>query len=353
MNSADERLRAAARTAADVFPRGGDLPPLGLAERAPDHLTHIGPAYRTPSDGPRRVRAWAAPLAAAAAVIAVVSALVVPHLIAGDTGHRKPASHVPPATSPASRQKQRIDALVVQWVAFATGPQYDQGTRVIWLLHAHYQQATARCMAAAGYHIGDQTGTFSMGEFADNTQMPDLPLIHRTHEFVPTNGISGPTSYPPAEQRALSACAGAGQPSVMRMLRAYSTLSESWWKVVTRAQTSRQVRAALPALQACATRYGVPDNPYGPAAGPIKAVPDFMDWVSGFLDGAGSRGASQHTMNALDRHWTSVFVSCATPVVSIYQRMLISAQPGFLHQHARQLATLDELVWRDLVRRHS
>jgi hypothetical protein len=71
-----------------------------------------------------------------------------------------------------------------------------------------------------------------------------------------------------------------------------------------------------------------------------------MGWVAGFMDGAGSRGESASTMNVLARHWTTVFVTCATPIVDIWQRMLVQAQPGFLHQHAQQITQFDELVWR-------
>lgn len=63
---------------------------------------------------------------------------------------------------------------------------------------------------------------------------------------------------------------------------------------------------------------------------------------------AGSRGASTSTMNALARHWTAVFVNCATPIVGIWQHTLVQAQPNFLHLHAQQMAQLDELAWRFL-----
>ena len=66
----------------------------------------------------------------------------------------------------------------------ATGPQYDLGSKLTWMVQAQELVATARCMAASGYHISDRPAPFDLAMFADNTQMPDLPSIARTHEFV-------------------------------------------------------------------------------------------------------------------------------------------------------------------------
>jgi hypothetical protein len=343
MKTADERLRAAARTALDMFPPGGELPPLRL------------PA---PSRGPRgaarrhtgRLRAWVAPLAAAAAVVAVIAGVVLPREFAGGPASPQPARHKHPAPSSAAQQRQRqaLDALAVEAVAPATGPQYDRGGELIWMLHAHELRAQARCMAGLGYHISGTPPPFELGEFADNTQMPDLPRIARTHQFVTSGGLAS-FAYSPAEQRAL---AGKCQPPAAAyapLLNVYKAINNAWWQVISRVQASRQVLAAIPALNACAARYGFPNDPYGNSTGAITTFPDFMDWVAGFLDGAGSRGASASTMNALARRWTAVFVSCAAPIVGIWQRMLVEAQPDFLRQHAQQIAQLDELAWRYLV----
>jgi hypothetical protein len=57
-------------------------------------------------------------------------------------------------------------------------------------------------------------------------------------------------------------------------------------------------------------------------------------------------------MRCLTRHWTRVFVTCATPIVGIWQRILQAEQPGFLRQHAQQIARLDQLASRELVQQH-
>jgi hypothetical protein len=200
-------------------------------------------------------------------------------------------------------------------------------------------------MAAAGYHISDHPGPFDPAAFADNTQMPDLPRIARTHEFVPLGGLSVP-DYTKAEQKAFSACSATADVPYRQLLVPMSKLTGSWWAIVFRAQASAPVQAAIPALNACAARYGFPHNPYGPASPPIKSFADFMDWIAGFLDGAGSRGASTSTLQALDRHWSAVLVACARPIVGIWERIQLAAQPGFLAKHASQLRQADALAWQ-------
>jgi hypothetical protein len=348
MNTTDERLRAAARTAVDMFPPGGDLPPLRLPGPA-DRRRHLPLmiAGREARGGTGRVRAWLAPLAAAAAVTAVIAALVVPQQILGKSAKPKPARKQVSAQSSGSprRPSHALDVLVIEAVAPATGPQYDRGTKLIWMVHAQELPAQARCMAASGYNISSQPAPFNLSDYADNTQMPDLPRIARTHEFVPAEGVQE-THFSKAEQKVFNACGTASQEIGMSLLRAADKLSNAWWRLVSRLQASREVQAAIPALSACATRYGFPANQYGPADAPIKTFSDFMNWVAGYLDGAGSRGASARTLQALSRHWTAVFVTCATPIVGRWQRLQLAAQPNFLRVHASQVRQLDELAWR-------
>ncbi|HEX9515311.1 MAG TPA: hypothetical protein VF940_03950 [Streptosporangiaceae bacterium] len=87
MNTADERLRAAARDAAHIFPTGGEMPPLRLPDLASGHRRA---RMRAAMGGIGRARAWLSPLAAAAAVaaVAVVAALVTP----GDQPSQRPGS---------------------------------------------------------------------------------------------------------------------------------------------------------------------------------------------------------------------------------------------------------------------
>jgi hypothetical protein len=348
MNSADERLRAAARDAMRVFPPDGDLPSLRLPDLTADsHRARAGAAMRRAG----RARAWLTPIAAAAAVSVVIAGAVVAHHSANSPARTGSAREGAKTALTPAQQKQRkaLDALVVAAFAPATGPQYDLGSKLIWMVRTQELRLTARCMAASGYHISDQPAPFNLAMFADNTQMPDLPRIARTHQFVGAPDITG-ASYPKAEQKVFSTCQAQAAVPYQQLMSAGETLDNSWWNVVSRIQASAQVRAAIPALATCAARYGFPNDPYGSASGPITSFSDFMGWVAGFLDGAGSRGASTSTMQALDRHWSVVFVTCARPIVGVWQRLQLAAQPGFLGRHASQVRQLDDLAWQLLGR---
>jgi hypothetical protein len=348
MKTADERLRAAARDAKGIFPPGGDLPPL----RLPDLTSHdrgagMRAACRATLSGIGRARGWLTPLAAAATVAAVIAGVVVLHQSvngAVSANLTKQKAHARSVKS-LQRQQQALDALIVAAFAPATGLQYDLGSKLNWMVHAQELHATAKCTAAAGYHISDQPAPFDMATYADNTQMPDLPRIARTHEFVPLTGVTG-SPYSKAEQKVFNTCWAKAEVPYHQLMAVGQTLNGSWWKVIFRIQASAQVRAAIPALNTCATRYGFPNDSYGRASAPIKSFADFMDWIAGFLDGAGSRGASTSTLQALARHWSAVFVSCARPIVGVWQRMQLAAQPGFLDQHASQVRQLDQLAWQ-------
>lgn len=351
MNSADERLRAAARDAMGIFPPEGDLPSLRLPHRtAGSHRTGVRAAMRRAGRA-GRARAWLTPIAAAAAVSVVIAGAVVAHHSANSparTGSAREGAKT--ALTPAQQKQQKaLDALVVAAFVPATGPQYDLGSKLNWMVRAQELRATARCMAASGYHVSGQPAPFNLATFADNTQMPDLPRIARTHEFVASGGLAGP-SYPKAEQKVFNTCQAKAAVPYQQLLSAGETLDNSWWKVVSRIQGSTQVQAAIPALATCAARYGFPSDPYGNASGPIKSFPDFMDWVAGFLDGAGSRGASTSTLQALARHWSAVFITCARPIVGVWQRMQVAALAGFLGRHASQVRQLDGLAWQLLGR---
>ena len=344
MNSADERLRAAARDAVGIFPPDGDLPPLRLPDPAGGHRRA---GLRAAMTRAGRARIWLAPIAAAAAVALVIAGAAVLHQPAGGAAGTSLARQRANAAAIKSLQKQRqaLDALVVAAFVPATGPQFDLGSKLDWMVQAQELQATAKCMAASGYHISDRPAPFSLAMFADNTQMPDLPRIARTHEFVGPADVTS-ASYPKAEQNVYNSCHATAALPYRQLLAAGQTLNASWWKVIFRVQASGKVQAAIPALAACATRYGFPNDPYGSASGPIESFAEFMDWVAGFLDGAGSRGASTSTLQALARHWSGVFVTCARPIVGVWQRLQLAAQPGFLDQHASEVRRLDGLTWQ-------
>jgi hypothetical protein len=344
MNSADERLRAASRDAVSIFPPDGDLPPLRLPEPTGGYRRAGG---RAALSRVGRARVWAAPIAAAAAVALVIAGAVAVHhstTAAASAGLARQRANAA-AMRLERKQRQALDALVVAAFVPATGPQYDLGSKLNWMVQAQELSATARCMAASGYHISDQPAPFNLANFANNTQMPDLPRIARTHQFVGPGDVTS-ASYPSAEQKVYNACQGRAAMPYQPLMKAGQALDGSWMNVIFRIQASAQVKAAIPALATCAAGYGYPNDPYGNASAPLTSFSDFMDWVAGFLDGAGSRGASTSSLRGLDRHWSAVFVTCARPIVGVWQRLQLAAQPGFLRQHASQVRRLDQLAWQ-------
>src|SRR6202042_2892005 len=202
----DERLRAAARDAMVIFPPDGELPPLRLPDQARGHRRA---GVRASMSRIRRNRVWLAPIAAAAAVAVMIAGVVVLHQstdrAASAASAAKRAEQRARAMKALQRQQQALDALVVEAFVPATGPQYDLGSKLTWMVQAQELVVTARCMAASGYHISDRPAPSDPGSFADNTQMPDLPRIARTHEFAGSPVVTG-GSYPKAEQNVFNTC---------------------------------------------------------------------------------------------------------------------------------------------------
>ncbi len=140
MNIADDRLRAAAREAARVFPAGGELPPLRLPETAGGQRRSRA---RAAMNGIGRNRTWLPPLAAAAAVaaVAVAAVLVAPGPQSGPqaTGSGVLGGH---GNGPGVK-------LTPPQIAVLTG-----GTKRTWVIYAladnASQKAMERCMHARG-----------------------------------------------------------------------------------------------------------------------------------------------------------------------------------------------------------
>ena len=72
--------------------------------------------------------------------------------------------------------------------------------------------------------------------------------------------------------------------------------------------------------------------------------------MAGPIDGANSRGASATHMNNLNRHWGTVFVTCARPTVAAMEKLQLAAQAKFLSSHQSQFAKLVKLARDDFAR---
>jgi hypothetical protein len=346
VNALEERARAAVRaTAAEIGP--DDVPPLRLPGAGAGH-----PAGRSGRPGWRRgARRWGTPLAAAAAVLAVVAtAGLLAGVLPAHAPHPAIQLHLPgkPLHHGAAAPAYPPD-LVAGLTGFllpASGAQYSAGAFFDGEYKALEQEAVARCMAKSGFRVQ----VLSPAEIAapdwDLTQYPDLGAIARAGK-LPSYSVGPAPAESKAYKAALAGCGNDLAKLWQGLWDAGSGFADPFLRTVTQIQASAPVTATLPALRACAARYGWPSQPYGAPDSTINSFSDFVNWVAGHLDGAGSRGASAAQLNALDRHWGTVFVQCAGPTVSVMERLQLAAQATFLREHQRQFTALVKLARAD------
>jgi hypothetical protein len=136
MNTADERLLAAARDAAHIFPTGDELPPLRLPDLASGHRRG---RVRAAMSGIGRARAWLSPLAAAAAVaaVAVVAALIAPGAQPRSSGVLGRSDGGPGVKLTGAEIAVLTATKRADWVTYALG-------------HNAAETVTERCMHAQG-----------------------------------------------------------------------------------------------------------------------------------------------------------------------------------------------------------
>lgn len=346
MNSLEERVRAAVRaTAAEIGP--GDVPPLrplgsgsGAGDGGPDARRRHGRL----SSGRRGARQWGVPLAAAAAVLAIVATASLlagvrpspaPHPAAA--GPSKPARHKDAAAS----YPPNLEAGLIGLFLPASGAQFTAGALFMGEYRVLEAKISSVCMAGYGYRVPVTLTPAEVARgFWNLTQYPDLNAIARAGT-MPGDGqpgvkeLTGSKAY----QAAFSHCDKLSLAPFIPMIDGRLGLRAPFLTIVSQIQASAPVTATIPELRTCAARYGWPHEPYGPDR-PINSFGDFVTWMSGYLDGASTRGASAAQMNALDRHWATVFVQCARPTVAVMEKLQLAAQKTFLRQHQRQFAVL-------------
>jgi hypothetical protein len=346
VNSLEERARTAVQaTAAEIGP--DDVPPL-----RPLGAGGARAAGRSGRPGWRRgARRWGAPLAAAAAVLAVVAtAGLLADVLPSHAPRRAIPLHYSPKPAPASSTATAYPPdLVAGLTGFllpASGAQYSAGALFDGEYKALEQQAVARCMAKSGFRVQ----VLSPAEIAapdwDLTQYPDLGAIARAGK-LPSYSVGRAPAESKAYKASLAACGNDLAKLWQGLWDAGNSLASPFLTIVTQIQASAPVTATLPGLRACAARYGWPSQPYGAPDSTIKSFGDFVNWVAGHLDGAGSRGASAAQLNALDRHWGTVFVRCARPTVAVMEKLQLAAQAKFLRGRQRQFAAVVKLARAD------
>jgi hypothetical protein len=345
MSSLEERARAAVRaTAAEIGP--DDVPPPRSLGADGYGARGEGLAGRWPArhQGGRRSAAWSwgVPLAAAAAVVAVVAAAgllsgVVPSRSHAPRPAANPAKPTPRKDVPPGYPPNLVAGLTGLYVP-ASGPQYSAGALFMGEMRALENKIAARCMAGRGYRYPANAtpAELARGDW-DLTQFPDLGAIARAGG-LPSNTLPNAPAPSQAYRDALDQCMKTASAVFRPLESAARPLMGLWITVFERIQASAPVTATMPGLRACAARYGWPSEPYGSPNSTISSLTDFVDWIASYIDGAGSRGASDAQLRALNRHWGAVFVRCARPTVAVMERLQLAAQQVFLSQHQQRFA---------------
>jgi hypothetical protein len=341
MSSLEERARAAVRaTAAEIAP--DEVPPLRPLGPAGDRA-----GGGAPRGGRRPGRRggtwqWGVPLAAAAAVVTVIGAagLLSGVLPAHPNAPRPAASAAKPTPRkavPANYPPNLAGGLVGLYLP-ASGAQYSTGALFMGEMGALENKIASRCMAGRGFRL---PATATPAELArrdwDLTDFPDLGAIARAGT-LPSYSMPRPPTETKAYQQALRQCTDAAGAVFWPLERSIRGLTNPWNTTLDRIQASAAVTATMPGLRACAARYGWPSEPYGSPNSTINSFGDFVDWIASYIDGAGSRDASDAQLNALNRHWAAVFVRCAGPTVAVMERQQLAAQRVFLRQHQERFA---------------
>jgi len=241
MNSLEDRVRAAVQaTAAEIAP--DDVPPmrpLGAGSGGSRRRTGRG------SGGARGAAwRWGAPLAAAAAVLAVVAAA---SLLAGVL-----PSHAPgPAAARPSKPAHRTDAtasyppnLQAGLIGFflpASGAQFTTGALFMGEYTALEEKISSACMAGHGYLVPVATPAEIARPVWDLTQFPDLGAIARAGA-LPSYSVGPAPRESEAYQQAAQHCDALSRVPFTSMRGASASLVNSWLPIVTTRPALRSPR---------------------------------------------------------------------------------------------------------------
>jgi hypothetical protein len=146
-------------------------------------------------------------------------------------------------------------------------------------------------------------------------------------------------------------CGAAAKGLFSKMVTAGMTLGDPFLAAVTKLQGSAPVVATVPALRACAAKYGWPGSGSGSGSGrPIDSFADFVTWVSAQRDDARGLQASAAARDKIDAKWASAFVQCARPTVTVMEKLQLVAQQEYLAAHKEQFAALVAVAHADFAR---
>jgi hypothetical protein len=290
MNIADERLQAAAREAARVFPAGGELPPLRLPETA-------GGQRRTrvqAMSGTGRNRTWLSPLAAAAAVaaVAVAAVLVAPGRqsgpqangsgILGGNGGAPGVKLTPPQIAVLTGGTKRT------WVIYAladnaTQKAMERCMHARGLVYQPFYERTAEAATMATLVLGVPGAAFSLA--ARETRGYGFYAHGVRRAKHPNAGHRPGNSRPPKTRQRYALAAGRCSAAARRLVYGsqsdFRLIATGWTQLQAQLNTAVQADPAFPAAiakwAACMTAHGYnypsPDNLWNRLSARVSDTP--------------------------------------------------------------------------------
>jgi hypothetical protein len=249
----------------------------------------------------------------------------------------------------------------------ATGAQLAEGNAFDQSLIRRRKLLAARCMTALGVSPADeplvrfdeqfldQPGPVAPG-FAglDSGGIPSLynmALLSKEGAMmapVSTGLPPYPNNLPAAAQNAIEAdylrCQRKASASFTPLITEGVTLNQLWLREVSSVLASGPVRTDTAGFGRCVRRSGAPLF----ASTSPSAYSRWLD--SKIYTSADTYGKPVliRPLVATDRHWTTVFVACASSLESLMQRLQLQAQKAFLRSHYHQVRAL-ELAARNIM----
>jgi hypothetical protein len=269
------------------------------------------------------------------------------------------------APDAAAHQPSPLGAEVIDTFLPATGAQNSAGLKFNATETALRNRILARCMNRQSFGAREQPylrwderylNQLSPwvpgwdGRDVSGVVLYNIPLLARgglLGEIL--TGAPPPPKLPTAEEGAIDTadarCQNSASTAFQKLRTAGVELEQPWLREVNGIRGSASVQAALHGFTTCAAGHGAP-------AAAAKSPATFDAWLSELVQPTVTQVSAIRTPIATrvaeDRHWTEVFVTCATAPASLEDRLQLRQQRSFLQAHREQLLALESLASRVL-----
>ncbi len=306
----------------------------------------LGSARQGRSSGPaRRLAPWAGRISFGGVVsaCAVVGAILIAVAALATLGHRKapertaPGVTAPPTRPSSSTPASTIDAVVVAFLFFHDGADWAVGQPLRAFTSAVDVKSETRCLASDGLPgppvypvINEQYGS---------ADMPNLPLIERTHGIGATERYSAPTD--PARSltgetlvgynAALARCAAAARHAYAFITSHTAVaLQGQWLNIVQQVETSSAVRAANRRGSQCSR-----STPF-----PASGVQGEIEAIEAKLTRPNLAGQYAQA-DAIQARGVGVLVRCFGTDIALRSRLTAAARASFFAAHAQAIQRIE------------